>query len=144
MMNENCLIWNVRGLNSRACRNVVREMDAQLISQQETKLDDCDAQLISEMCGWGFDYYHKPAVNSSGGILIASKSNTWAISNPVFHVDCITVQVTLLRNGEQWWLTCVYSPQGDFEKLRFLDDLRQVCASRFGTWVVCGDFNMIY
>ena len=112
MMNENCLIWNVRGLNSRACRNVVREMVAQhnlslivvremvaqhnlsLISLQETKLDDCDAQLIFEMCGWGFDYYHKPAVNSSGGILIAWKSDTWTISNPLFHADCITVQVT--------------------------------------------------
>jgi len=26
MLGENCLIWNVRGLNSRARRNVVREL----------------------------------------------------------------------------------------------------------------------
>jgi len=38
MIAENLLVWNVRGLNSRARRNVVKER-VSLISLQETKLD---------------------------------------------------------------------------------------------------------
>ena len=43
MIAENFLIWNVRGLNARARRNVVRDLIADqgvsLVSLQETKLD---------------------------------------------------------------------------------------------------------
>jgi exonuclease III len=52
MLTDNILIWNVRGLNSRARRSVVRELVAQerftLVALQETKLDD---SLILEMLG---------------------------------------------------------------------------------------------
>ena len=45
MLSENWLVWNVRGLKSRARHNVVREIISQenisLLSLQETKLDDC-------------------------------------------------------------------------------------------------------
>ena len=61
MICENCLVWNVRGLNSRARRNVVRELVAQenisLLSLQESKLDNCSVGLILEICGAGFDYF---------------------------------------------------------------------------------------
>ena len=61
MLNENCMVWNVRGLNSRSRRNVVRELIAQenisLLSLQETKLDDCSATLVMEICGSGFDFF---------------------------------------------------------------------------------------
>lgn len=59
MLRENCLVWNVRGLNSKAHRNVVRELVAQenisLLSLQETKLEVCPHGLILEMCGTGFN-----------------------------------------------------------------------------------------
>jgi hypothetical protein len=50
----------VRGLNSRARRNVVHELVGQknisLLSLQETKLDDYPARLVLEIYVAGFDF----------------------------------------------------------------------------------------
>ena len=148
MLGENCLVWNVRGLNSRARRNVVREMVDQenisLLTLQETKLDDCSASVFRETCGAAFDYVAKPASNTCGGILLAWKRDTWSVTNQSFRSYCLTAMVTLLQNNTSWWLTCVYGPQADCDKIAFLDELRDVRTSCDGMWVVCGDFNLIY
>jgi hypothetical protein len=31
-----------------------------LLTLQETKLEDCDDALITNLCGLGFDFYHLP------------------------------------------------------------------------------------
>jgi hypothetical protein len=49
-----------------------------------------------------------------------------------------------LENGAAWWLTCVYGPQGNNEKIAFLQELRDVKSICSGPWVVAGDFNLIY
>jgi exonuclease III len=46
--------------------------------------------------------------------------------------------------GDPWWLTCVYGPQAEPDKIAFLAELREVREARRGPWVVCGDFNLIY
>ena len=46
--------------------------------------------------------------------------------------------------GQPWWLTCVYGPQGNEEKIQFLQELRNIRADCPGPWVVAGDFNLIY
>ena len=65
---ENFLIWNVRGLNSRARRNVVKELvgehRASLISFQETKLDTCTNAIVRDLLGLSFDYFSLPATNT--------------------------------------------------------------------------------
>jgi hypothetical protein len=43
-----------------------------------------------------------------------------------------------------WWLTCVYGPQGNDEKIAFLQELREVRNVCLGPWMVAGDFNLIY
>ena len=148
MLGENCLVWNVRGLNSRARRSVVREMVAQenisLLSLQETKLENCSANVIMETCGAAFDYFAKPASNTCGGILLAWKRDVWSITNQMFRSYSLTAKITLLQSNVSWWITCVYGPQTDSEKVAFLDELREVRTSCDGMWVICGDFNLIY
>ena len=148
MLNENCLVWNVWGLNSRARRNVVRELVDQesisLLSLQETKLEICLLDLVREICGASFAYFFQPASNTCGGILLAWRSNIWLVTNPLSRSHSLTAQVTMLQNDETWWLTCVYGPQTDQEKIFFLDKLREVRATCSGTWSVRGDFNLIY
>ena len=41
-----------------------------------------------------------------------------------------------------WWLTSVYGPQDDNDKILFLEELaiRDACS---GPWAVCRDFNLI-
>ena len=67
-------MWNVRGLNGRARRNVVREFlvqhRASVVCLQETKLSAVCNVLANEILGSMFDYVFVPAVNVSGGILL--------------------------------------------------------------------------
>jgi len=68
----------------------------------------------------------------------------WLASSPVYKEFSLTARLTLLATGDSWWITVVYGPQGDQAKIRFLEELRsirQVCPD---TWMICGDFNIIY
>jgi len=56
----------------------------------------------------------------------------------------LTAKVTLLHKNETWWWTSVYGPQGDQEKLMFLDEMQLIRSSCLDAWVVWGDFNLIY
>ena len=69
MTTENLLIWNVRGLNARARRNVVRDLAADqhvsLVCFQETKLDTCTDAIVRDLVGMNFDFF----LTSSGAYL---------------------------------------------------------------------------
>lgn len=43
-----------------------------------------------------------------------------------------------------WHLTGVYGPQGEAEKLAFIQELRSLASSQGPNWLVFGDFNLIY
>lgn len=47
-------------------------------------------------------------------------------------------------DGSSHWITVVYGPQLEADKLRFLLELRSIRSSHSGPWVVVGDFNLIY
>jgi len=148
MTAENFLVWNVRGLNSRARRNVVRELVAQervsLLALQETKLNDCDDAIIRELVGVGFDYCFLPACHTCGGILLAWRTDVWSASNSSRGAFTLTVNITLRSSDDSWWLTSVYGPQADSDKVLFLEELRSIRATHSDSWMVCGDFNLIY
>ena len=148
MIAESMVVWNVRGLNARARCNVVRELVSQehvsLISLQETKLDDCDDRLILDLLGSCFDYFFLPACNTCGGILLAWKREIWSASCPSRRDFSLTAKVTHIASGEDWWLTSVYGPQGESDKILFLEELRSIRNACSGRWLVCGDFNLIY
>ena len=99
MLSENCLVclvWNVRGLNSRARRDVVRELVVQenisLLSLQETKLADCPQNLVMNGCGAGFDFLCQPASGTCGGILLAWRRDIWSITNPIIRSYSLTAK----------------------------------------------------
>lgn len=77
--NCNFISWNVRGLNLKAKRNVVRESIASSLASvaciQETKLAVIDARLSIKILGPCFDGYHYlPSVDSRGGVLLGWNS----------------------------------------------------------------------
>lgn len=60
-------------------------------------------------------------------------------------IDSHRVSVQFCReDGQPWWLTCVNGPQGHADKILFLQELREVRRACTGSWVVAGDFNLIY
>jgi hypothetical protein len=52
--------------------------------------------------------------------------------------------VATTRDSPAWWITIVYGPQSDADKIAFLRELRDVRAECPGPWLLCGDFNLIY
>ena len=61
-----------------------------------------------------------------------------------YHKTINSVSIQFSPNNMQpWWLTCVYGPQGDDNKLLFMQELRCVRSTCQGPWTVLGDFNLI-
>jgi hypothetical protein len=86
-----------------------------------------------------------PAVSGCGGILVAWCKDLWLVSSLSFGLSHVTVKVTLTSAPSlSWWLTWIYEPQSDAEKIAFLDSLRSLRPSLSGPWMLCRDFNLIY
>lgn len=58
-------------------------------------------------------------------------------------VITVSARIEATRSAIEWWITVVYGPQGDNEKLLFLQELRQIKQAVSDKWLVIGDFNMI-
>lgn len=142
------LIWNVRGLNSVArqdsVRTLVESTRADIVCLQETKMENVSRRTVLSALGSSFSHYvFAPSVGASGGILTAWKHDLGpAIST---RVDTYSSSVQFQpANKASWWLTCVYGPQGNNEKIQFLQELREIRSACTGPWVIAGDFNLIY
>jgi hypothetical protein len=138
-------IWNARGLNDPARRtsmcSVVRTMGASIVCLQETKLDVVTPSLVMGALGADFDgYFCLPTVHTQRGdyyrmqALIAWVGRSVQLSNVHLGDHSLTAWVTPARS-DPWWLTCVYGPQAEPDKIAFLAELRE---ARQGPWVVCG------
>ena len=144
-----CFVWNVRGLNDRARRNVVRELlllhKPSCVCIQETKLSSLCNLLANEILGPAFDYDFLPATGAAGGILLAWVRDDWVVSD--INKGRFAISARFQKRGATstpWWLTGVYGPQEDAQKVEFLAELRQFRDTSPGPWLICGDFNMIY
>jgi exonuclease III len=142
------LIWNVRGLNSTArqdsVRTLVQSIRADVVCLQETKMETISQWLVFSTLGTDFCHFSVlPSVGASGGVLVAWRQAIGHAGSIRVDAHCVSVQF-LPADGEPWWLTCVYGPQGNDNKINFLQELRLVRSNCHGPWVVAGDFNLIY
>lgn len=100
--------------------------------------------MINDIMGCDFDYLCLPAIGAAGGVLIAWRSNLWDASLPSTGRFSVTIRLCALSSDSSpWWLTNVYGPTTMSEKPEFLQELRDIRASTSGSWLVCGDFNLI-
>lgn len=151
MDNTSILSWNVRGLNARARQNAVRtlidDLRPSIVCLQETKLDVISQTVILSMLGRAFgDFAYLPASETRGGILIAGHQQDVTLGNVFLGCYSITVSVASTQNNvppDNWWLTSVYGPQEDADKVLFLDELEAIRDACPGPWAVIGDFNLI-
>jgi exonuclease III len=147
--NLRVLIWNVRGLNARArclaIRLLLATTGVSIVCFQETKVEFLCSSIVLEVLGLEFDdYTYLPATGTRGGILLAWKSREVSITDPLFTTHAITTKVsTASRTSHPWWITVVYGPQEDVEKIAFIQELRDIRADCDGPWMLRDDFNMI-
>jgi hypothetical protein len=87
---------------------------------QETKIANLSQMVILSAPGLGFSYYVVlPAAGARGSVLVAWKQHLQATGNN--HVDTNSISVQFHSNVDRdWWLTCVYGPQGNDDKIAFL------------------------
>jgi exonuclease III len=123
------LIWNVWGLNAMTRQDavwmLVNVAKVDIVCLQETKMAEVSRRLILSMLGSDFDNnsIFLPSVGASGGVLIAWRAALGMVGASRLDAYCASVQFCP-ENGEAWWLTCVYGPHGNEDKLSFLQELR--------------------
>jgi exonuclease III len=69
----------------------------------------------------------------------------------IYHYDIVRVSFddfavtgeVIPRDNNRWWITTVYGPQTNEDKLRFLQELTERRSLCPGPWLLLGDFNMI-
>jgi exonuclease III len=144
------LFWNVRGLNSKARQDSVRTLldseQIDIICLQEIKMQVVDRGIILSIqggVGSFSDYVVLPSIGASGGILIAWKQQVRATGNRRLGNHIVSVQLCT-GVGTPWWLTVVYGPLLNEDRILFLQELRDFRTACSGPWAIGGDFNLIY
>jgi exonuclease III len=101
MASNNILVWDVRGLNTRLHRDIVRSLvgteHPSLIYLQETKLSVISNFDIMQILGAGYDYVFIPASHTRGGILVAWRSTSWTVSNVSMHYYSVSTRMCHTR-----------------------------------------------
>ncbi|XP_010230205.1 uncharacterized protein LOC104582388 [Brachypodium distachyon] len=147
--NVNLVCWNVRGLNNpsrrAAVRDLIHDTHTTIICIQETKLQVVDDRLIRDLLGPCFsaNFAVLPAAGTRGGMILAVSEDFFTISDVPLSAHSITVTVTMRSEGALWSLTSVYGPQGDQEKLLFIEELKLLQPVVKSEWILLGDFNLI-
>lgn len=89
LLPQNILVWNVRGLNSRARHDAVREFvaheHATVVCLVETKTAVLSARMANDLMGGVIGYVCLPAVGVVGGIVVAWRSDAWEVLASVHH-----------------------------------------------------------
>lgn len=127
-------------------RDMATSTRATVVCLQETKLQDMDDAVVREALGNDFtaNYSFLPARGTRGGILIAVSAQHFSLVSTFVTKNTITVVVRMLDDGAEWSLTSVYGPQRRRRKERFLDELKILKNRVTASWLLAGDFNMIY
>jgi len=84
MSGEQFLIWNARGLNSRARRTAVRDVivleRVSVVCLQGTKVAVFSVNMINELLGLDFGCSCLLSVGVSGGVLVGWRRDKWQTS----------------------------------------------------------------
>lgn len=142
------LVWNVRGLNNPAKRRAVKESvvnsHASVVCLQESKLEVVDLLVIHELCGLDFDdFVALPASHTRGGVIVAWKGSVFRGSQVHLGQWSVTAKLEWIAGNHSCFLTSVYGPQDDNEKILFLEELAEIRGICGEVWLVAGDFNLI-
>ena len=97
-----------------------------IVCVQETKITDISRRIILSALRADFlDYVVVPSAGASGGILIAWRCHIGVSGVQRVDNHSVIIQFTA-KDGQSWWLTRVYGPQGNEDKIQFLQELRDI------------------
>jgi len=119
--NCNILCWNVRGLNDvvrqDAVNLLVKDTAATIVCPQETKLQNVDQAVVRRLVGAKF---------TNNFVVLPVNEDFCDLSSQQLSTNAVTATCTMRADGTSWQITVVYGPQGDAEKLQFLQELKAI------------------
>ena len=126
------LIRNMRGLNSSARQDLVRTIadlaHPDIVYIQDTKMVEVTRRTLQSAFGSDFSkFIEVPSAGASGGILVTWRWHIGVSGAQRVDNHSVTIQFSL-ADGQPWWLTCIYGPQGNEEKIQFLQELCNIRA----------------
>jgi exonuclease III len=134
MSDQHCVVlnWNVWGLNNQVRRQVIRDLASQtrctIARLQETIMAGVDEQVVRDTLGDNFciSFAMLQAQETRGGALLAVHENAYSIIQSFTMEFSVTAELQSTTSVDRWWLTLVYGPQGESDKLWFLQEVRQI------------------
>ena len=108
--------------------DLVRDLRSTIVCLQETKLSHVEGPDIRETVGAEFErhFAYLPAQETRGGVLVAVHEDFYTVQSSFITSNAVTVKVQATTSGASWWLTVVYGPQGEQEKVEFLAEVRSI------------------
>jgi exonuclease III len=102
--------------------------------------------IVAETLGQKFSHNHAslPSDGTRGGILLACSTDDYSLANVDIKQHSVTATIETRLDKTTWTITVVYGPQGDTEKLNFLQEIRHTKQTADTQWLILGDFNLIY
>lgn len=142
----NVLNWNIRGLNDpkkwTALHNKIEESNCSILCLQETKREHFDNFYIKNFCPKSFNKFDfVPSVGASAGLLVALNDHLFSGHTVSKNDFSITISFTSKHNGEQWYLTNVYGPCQQAERVIFINWFQILHMQDEDKWLILGDFN---
>jgi len=138
--------WNVRGLNSRDKRRVVKNImgdwKADIICLQETKLQGDLTGLVMQI--WGGRWIKMACLEASGtrgGIMMLWDSRIW--KGEVLEIGTYTLTCKFESQVQDFscHITGVYAPNCYVERRLVWEEIGSIRGLIEGPWAVCGDFK---
>lgn len=147
-MSIKILSWNVRGLNNRDRRRLLKEMvrksKAEVVLVQESKLELVDCWVIYDLnsfsrTGW----ISLPSIGAARGVIIFWNKD--CIEELASRVDKFSTSLTVVCSEEslRWCISVVYGLMDSNLFSVFLDELDMLKPSSKLPWCIGGDFNEV-
>jgi hypothetical protein len=102
---------------------------------QETKLAVISNYDVSKFFGVGYDYAYLLASQTMGSILVTRRAATWSALSVSVRTFSVSTKMHNVSSSLGWWLTSVYGPAHDTDKLDFLTELHKLRAVHPGPWL---------
>lgn len=139
--------WNVRGLNAKEKRVLVRheikKEKPHILCLQETKWAVQNARYIKESVGAKLDSHALVlAEGTAGGILLAWDKDMFAEVERKTGKYCVSVDLVANWDSTVIRITGVYGPSANREKSDFFQELKEMKPQIEIPWMVAGDFNV--
>jgi hypothetical protein len=95
--------------------------------------------MLQSVRAWGLN----SALGTRGGALLAVNEDYYKILQTEVRGHSVSAKLQPTTGVGEWWLPVVYSPQEDWEKIQFLQELRDLQQVLSDRWLVIDDFNLI-